>query len=620
MTNRTTNSATKRNVSYASLCFLFVLVSAALYSGNADHELLNWDDRTYVTNNPWVTNPNIDNVVSSFTEFRAGNWHPLTWLSYIPEYAFCGDRASCYKATNSVLHGINSFLVFLLTLLLVSRLQNRPIASIKSSPQVYAAALVAAVVFLVHPQHVESVIWVAQRKDLLCALFYFLGLIFYIANAGSDSLWRKYLPLLFFILAIMSKSMAISFPMVIVLLDIFLLHKERLIVKRDIAFTLQVLIIEKLPYYLLMVLIMWVTLNSQAVERLEQPSLLGVLAICASALQYYIVSFFLPWGFSPFYPVEIVSFSLLSYLPLAGICIAGIAYVAKNYSAQKLSTVALFILFFGVTLLPVLGVVKVGEQAYADRYSYIPMLGFYVLLGWTVSKIELGKTVKTQLLLAILIPALIFLLIQTRTYKDTWRDDLSFWSAVVDDYPSMAVTPYDNLANSYATIGDYESAIENYRQSIEIDSKQMMSYINLAGVYEFIGDRDNALLTFAAGADNNPQSAGALSSAGRAYLNAGDRQKASDYLQAASILMPDLPDVRLGRGMLSFSDGDLEAAIEHFEAVPRNVPQHLQANLLKAQAWGYIDKQEAMRVLDELRDLYGSIPQLDETRRLIENR
>ena len=294
------------------------------YSGNDSHELLTWDDDLYITNNNWVTNPSFENVVSIFTESKVSNWHPLTWLSYIPEYALCGTTASCYKSTNIILHGINAFLVFLLsgivlTLLLTDRSVDLFRFAREEDKEIFAASLMSAVLFCVHPQHAESVIWVAERKDLLCGIFYLLGLIVYIFQQSSrakstSSRALAFAPFVLFVLASMSKSMAITFPAVLILLDLTILKRWQGKGEGAVSqFLIRLAIRDKIHYHIVAVLIAVITLLSQSVASIDQPAMLERLLISISAINHYIFTFFAPVNLSPFYPVEILSSSLIDY-------------------------------------------------------------------------------------------------------------------------------------------------------------------------------------------------------------------------------------------------------------------------------------------------------------------
>ncbi|MCG8414236.1 MAG: hypothetical protein MI746_08455, partial [Pseudomonadales bacterium] len=452
---------------HAGLIVGLILGSLLIFGGVGDHELLNWDDRSYVANNPWVTNPNLSNTIEMFSQVRMSNWHPLTWLSFVPEYAACGDAAICYKITNAILHGLNSYLVVVLAALVFGVIGANgwwPDAEnvIYSYSQRQWAALISGLLFLVHPQHVESVTWVAERKDLLCGLFYFLALISY-CQERSDSYWRNYgLPMLFFVLAAMSKSMAVSLPAILIVLDMFLLHPKRLWKDQDTGFAVKVLVVEKIPFVVITLGLMLLTLQSQSADKLEPQSLSDTLALCLAGLQHYILSFVLPWGFVPFYPEEIVDGNVLNTLPLLAILVIGAVLLGRYGSFSRLVLTALFCSFFLITIAPVIGIVKVGEQAYADRYSYIPMLGFYLLTGWVLVQ---GLQKSWRLFTPAFLLAIGVLAGQSFAYKNTWQSDLVFWSTVVKNYPDVAATPLDNLANSHTALASYQQAIELYERS-----------------------------------------------------------------------------------------------------------------------------------------------------------
>ena len=612
---------------YISGAIALILISLLIYGGVGDHELLNWDDRSYTVANPWVTNPTPQNIAAMFTDVRMGNWHPLTWLSFVPEYALCGEQATCYKISNAVLHGINAFLVGVLCIVLLSlvetRLQPTDAAQelLRSSRAGLSfsqwVAVFASLLFLAHPQHVEAVTWVAERKELLCGLFYLLALLFYCWRV-DQSYWRNNWPVLFlFILALMSKSMAVSLPLALVLLDLFLLHQRRLLLQRDLHFAFSKLITEKLPYYALMLGAMLLTLISQTPGRLQPVALDDKLLTVLAGLQHYLLKFFLPLGYSPFYPQELVYEGLLSYLPALAMA-AGIGYgIYKSRESWHLPLILLALCFYLATLAPVLGIVKVGEQAFADRYSYLPTLGLYVMAGWCFAWM-LNKVGRMAIAL---IPAgllLVFVSLQSFAYKGVWRNDLVFWSNVVESYPDIAATPLDNLANSLSEAGEYQLALEYYERSIAANPQGLMAYLNQASVYEYLGNTEAALRTLENGVVANPDSAGLQSRTGKAFLLAGDLQRAAGYIENAQRLQPDLADVQLSRGMLDLMRGEVSNAVEFLASVPANMPQHYEAGLLLVQAQAQLDRGAAEATLASLIAQYGERPQLLELREALE--
>gem|GEM_PF-453844 len=604
---------------YLPAAVSLVLISLLIYGGAGDHELLNWDDRSYTVDNPWVSNPTPQNIVAMFTEVRMANWHPLTWLSFVPEYAVCGGRAVCYKLSNAVLHGINAFLLGIFTMVVLGqaakcmRLTDSARIVLNSSRAgldfSHWAALFAALLFLAHPQHVEAVTWVAERKELLCGLFYLLALIVY-CRQPEGTYWQCYgLTVAVVALALMSKSMAVSLPLMLVLLDLFLLHHPRLLVERDFKFALSKLLIEKLPFYVLMCGAMLLTLWSQTPDRLEAAAMDQKLLTILAGLQHYPLKFLLPFGFSPFYPQEMVYTGMISFLP-ALLLAAGLGfglYKARKSWFMPLLVLALFSYLLAVA--PVIGIVKVGEQAFADRYSYLPTLFLYLGAGCGFAYC----ICKASRLALVLVPAgllLVFVGLQSYTYKQVWRNDLVFWSTVVESYPDVAATPLDNLANSLSGAGEYAMAQDYYERSISVNPQGLMAYLNLASVQEYLGDTDAALRTLQQGVEANPGSAGLQSRAGRSFLLAGELQQAERYIEKAQALQPNLADVQLSRGMLDLMRGDVESAVGYLSAVPVSMPQHYEAGLLLVQALARLDGQQAMDALNGLLARYGERPQL----------
>ena len=605
-----------------------ILISLLIYAGVGDHELLNWDDRSYTVANPWVTNPTFQNLLSMFTEVRMGNWHPLTWLSFVPEYAICGDGALCYKLTNALLHGINAFLLGVFVIVLLGLVELRlelPAATLQLIRSSRAGlsfsqwvGLLSSLLFLAHPQHVEAVTWVAERKELLCGLFYLSALIVY-CRGYEWSYWRRNGAVLtLFILALMSKSMAVSLPLALVLLDVFLLHHQKLLREKDAAFAFSTLVIQKLPYFLLMFGAMLLTVISQTPGRLQPVALDEKLFTVLAGLQHYPLKFLLPVGFSPFYPQELVYSGMIGYLPLL-IFAGGTAFVFyKCRGSWSLPLLLLALLFYLVAVAPVIGIVKVGEQAFADRYSYLPTIGFYLIAGWCLAWLAF-RVSRLVMVLAPLCLLVIFLGLQSYAYKGVWRNDLVFWSTVVDSYPDVAATPLDNLANSLSQAGEYQLALDYYERSIAVNPQGLMAYLNLASVYDFLGESDAALNTLAAGVAANPDSAGLQSRAGKAFLLAGDLQQAGAYIENAQRLQPDLADVQLSRGMLDLMRGDVTSAIGFLAAVPGNMPQHYEAGLLLVQAQAQQDLDQAKATLGDLIARYGERPQLQELRESLES-
>jgi Tfp pilus assembly protein PilF len=604
----------------AGIMLALVICSVLVYSSTDDHELLNWDDRSYVTNNPWVTNPNPSNLIDMFTGSRMANWHPLTWLSYAPEYALCADNASCYKFSNAVLHGLNGFLVAILVMLVVLKLGIQPAPVLEKSKRwpamtsVTLAGVAAALLFVVHPQHVESVTWIAERKDLLCALFYFAALIAYLTASRSTYLKTYGWSFLFFVLALMSKSMAVSLPLSLMLFDVCLRRQQ--VTEQGVAGAIKVLFIEKLPFILIMQIAIAVTLATQSASEYAPVGFVGRLTFFVAGIEHYAISFLLPIGLSPFYPAAIAGINGLGVLTLLlfGSLLAWSLFRLGN--SRIAQAVSLVLLFFLLSLVPVSGLVPIGEHAFADRYSYIPLVGFYGMAGYLWACWQQGVPRNPLPVLALLVCCTL-LAVQSARYKQVWRNDLDFWSTIVEEFPTQAAMPIDNLANAHAVAGDYELAISSYRRSIAVQPSQALPYINLAGIYDFVDKSEQALAVLNEGLAINPDNTALLSRTGRALVERGELNAAQVLLERALSLNPDLPDTLLSAGMLHQRAGRLEAALQVLARVPPSMPQHYQANLHILEILMSQQSEFAEAQLMEMIEVYGATPQLEQARQLL---
>ncbi len=578
-----------------------LLVSWLVYGGNRHHVILEWDDIVYVSTNPWVIDPSWENMRELFTRSRLGNWHPLTWMSYIPEYRLCGDKAVCYKATNITLHGFNSFLVFWLG---YTVLRITPAISGISAPRAFGASAIAGLLFAAHPQHVESVMWISERKDLLCAMFFLLSMIFYLRRHSNPGGRSSPLPYLFFALALMSKSMAVTLPAVLILLDLWPLSRLQGAGWRGV---LRICVWEKLHFHLATVLLILVTLLTQEIDSMAQPSLMGKALIVASSLRHYLASFLFPVDLSPFYPVSVVvQQSSLGFVSFVGAILAGIALGTARFGAPFVAWLA----FFFVTLAPVIGVVKVGEQAFADRYTYLPMVGFYLVTGLAIASLPLRDSFRRIAIPVLTATLMLWLGANSREYKEVWQSDLRLWRHAAQRYAGLSATLHNNLGGAYFRAEQYASAIRELETAVEVDPTRADFYGNLGRANAFVGNAQAALRAFELAVEKNPLQVGTYVEAGGAHNRFGNPRRAMAYYTAALELDPANPPALLGLGKSLLILGDTQRFASVLERVPANSPESLDAQLLLAQGFGRFDKPRALRILDQIEAQYGAIKEV----------
>jgi protein O-mannosyl-transferase len=372
-------------VQLAVLCLLFAQTLAFDY--------VYFDDAEYVLENPAVrAGLTLEGIRWAFTSFYMSNWHPLTWLSHMLDVSLFGVDPGWAHIHNVALHGINSLLVYVLLLKLSGS---------------WGKAGVLSLVFLVHPLHVESVAWIAERKDLLCALFFLLGLILYDSYRASPGKLRYAGILLAFALSLLAKPMAVTFPVVLLILDFFV-YRNCFQAYRDAGPGGKVdyfrALVEKLPFIALALGSSIVTIAAQnagnSMAYLEAHSLISRWNTATTAYLMYLKQFVLPVDLVAFYPVITSSSASFLLIPSA---ILGALLVLALMVAPQYPLIMAGLSWYLMTLLPVIGLVQVGSQAHADRYMYLPSVGVllacvYLLPSRHSKRFQLGIVISSLFL------------------------------------------------------------------------------------------------------------------------------------------------------------------------------------------------------------------------------
>ena len=346
------------------IALIVALVSIAVYLPAVNNDFINWDDNQYIYQNPNLKAPDADFINWMFSTFYASNWHPLTWLSYGIDYALWGMNPTGYHLTNVLFHGLNVFLV----VLLIGSLFMKASGSLDGQG-LFASALVG-VFFGLHPLHVESVAWATERKDVLYAFFWLLSLLAYISYATSGRFRFRALfyglSLCSFALSLMSKPMAVTLPVVLLILDFYPLR--RLGSKKDF---LKVVLFEKFPFFLLSLISAVLTVLAQreggAMELMRHLSLVDRLWGAVKAAGFYLAKTVLPLNLSPFYPMN-PGTSVFTWEYLGALILFLCISILCLKFWKRLPVLISVWVFYIVTLLPTLSIIQVGEQAMADRF------------------------------------------------------------------------------------------------------------------------------------------------------------------------------------------------------------------------------------------------------------
>ncbi len=376
---------------------ILIVITLAVYMQAGNHQFLNYDDDAYVTINPHVASGITGrNIMWAFTSIEASNWHPITWLSHMADVQFYGLNPRGHHLTNVAIHTASALLLFLLLLRLTACLWQ----------SFFVAAL-----FALHPLHVESVAWVAERKDVLSAFFWFLTLFFYYEYVAKRKTSSYILALFSFVLGLMSKPMLVTLPIVMLLMDFWPLgryrHEQRGEDLREHLGRSIALIIEKIPFFVCSLFSGLITIYAQrttgAMSSLDLVPLWLRIKNALLAYVSYIGKTVWPQDLAVLYPFP-HSIPLWQAVGSLFVLIFLSASVFRAGRRHPYLVTGWF--WFLITLVPVVGIIQVGSQSMADRYTYIPLTGLFIMAAWGVPDLTRGLRHR-RVLLAVLAGAAI---------------------------------------------------------------------------------------------------------------------------------------------------------------------------------------------------------------------
>ena len=484
---------------------------------------VDWDDNIYVYDNSHILTLTSGFFRWAFTTLEGGNWHPLTWLSLGLDRLLWGTGPMGFHATNIFLHGLNTALVTILAALLISAgksvVSGREDESRISNRGMMAAA-VTGVLFGFHPIHVESVAWISERKDVLYAFFFLGGILTYMRYVWSRSdgmaqepFYRErssrwyFLTLLLFALSLLSKPMAVTFPVILLILDWYPLNRFE---NNERRFPV---LLEKLPFFALSLAASVVTIFGQTLQPLKRLSFMYRFLNGIQSLVMYLWKMLVPLDLLPFYPypndISLLSMRyLIALLIVAGIAISCLVLYKMKSGSSWIAAWGYYL----VTLLPVLGFIQVGTQSMADRYTYLPSLGPFLLTGLGLAlvvekKYESPSESMTFRYSALIVLGILALTLSSLTVKQTgiWKDGLTFWNYVIEKEPDRANTAYNNRGTIYINRGQFEEALRDFNAAIKINPNYLIYYSNRALVHSQLGNDTEALKDLTTALKLNPR-------------------------------------------------------------------------------------------------------------------
>ncbi|HVM76334.1 MAG TPA: tetratricopeptide repeat protein [Candidatus Saccharimonadales bacterium] len=535
-----------------TLSLLLVLATVALYNGATRAPFLNLDDVIYVTQNPEVLSGlNRHSLVWAFTTTTAANWHPLTWLSHEVDCQMFGLNPAGPHMVNVLLHALNAALLFWL---------------LAAATGTTWRSLMVAALFALHPINVESVVWIAERKNVLSMFFFLLALGAYGRYARRPGLGRHLAVAVLYALALMAKPQVITFPFALLLLDYWPLDRAgggRASWKK--------LVWEKIPWFLLSAASAAITMKAQGTARHEGIPVWLHVANAGLAYAKYVGKTFWPADLAPLYPHPGGAIDLPAAV---GACaaIVAVSVLAVIFRGKRYLFAGWF--WFLGTMVPMVGLVQVGVQAMADRYAYIPVLGIFVIVCWGVPELlgrrEEARAPRRSRQFAALVGISVFVLsalsFALRRQVNLWTDNLTLWQHTLAVTKNNFIAE-DNVATALLEKGRPEEAIEYFRRAQAIRPGDPISKLNIASYEQQHGNAREAI----AGYDQviqlteNPTFlALAHSNRGFAYLSLGDDARAGEDFRAALAAGENNSAAYLGLGMLARKAGDLRGAERDF--------------------------------------------------------
>jgi len=538
---KTSGSSTLQNKSfvipswaiYAVIAFAGLIYVRALFNG-----FVNLDDDAYLFDNPFIRNFSLQGISAIFSNFYEANYHPLTTLTYLFEYRIFGLNPLPYHALNVLLHLVNIMLVYKLT----EKLSGNKLT-----------ALLVSILFAVHPMHVESVAWVSERKDVLYTMFYLSSLLIYNKYLTTGFKAGNYwICLLLFVLSLLSKSAAITLPVLLIAIDLF--KKRKLNTK---------MFLEKIPFLALSVLFGILALLSQ--QQAFKSVAVSYSFIERIFLFTYTISFYLIKLVAPF------SLSVMHYYPNTGggalpwyyyaslpflLIMVWLVVRRSNFRREKLFGIFFFLIVISIML----QIVSVGDTITAERYTYVSYIGLFFIAGSWIPKIKTDSLKKA----ALVVCGIFLIMCSYMTWEriSVWKDGKVLFTDVVKKYPEN-YPAYWMRGNIYYKYNDYQKALQDYNKSIQLFPDFAPSLAARAKVLlKGFNDPKAALPDLNRSIQLDSTVAETYSDRGMAYAQIGDTAAGLRDFNKAIKLNPELSKAYINRSALKANMGNTQGALE----------------------------------------------------------
>ncbi|MGA2255165.1 MAG: tetratricopeptide repeat protein [Thermoguttaceae bacterium] len=575
----------RRPYGLLAVCGFLILAVIIVFGQTASHDFVNFDDNDYVYENPHVRGGLTGaGAAWAITTYHAANWHLLTWLSHMLDCQLYGLKPGGHHLTNVFLHVAAAILLFL--------------ALRRMTGALWCSAWVAAV-FAIHPLRVESVAWVAERKDVLSGLLFMLVLWLYAHYAQRPDSWGRYLLVVAsFALGLTAKPMLVTLPFVLLLLDYWPLGRLKSGPRADggrwtvdgkepnqspttnhhpLSISFPRLIVEKIPLFILAAVSCVVTLAAQreAMRSLEQVAPAGRVGNAAVAYVAYLGKMLYPAGLAALYPFPKAPPPVWEVLAAATVLLA--ISTAVFVARRKCPCLLFGWLWYLGTLLPVSGLVQVGNQAMADRYTYLTQIGLYMALAWGAAQAAASRPSCRWPFAAV--SALVAAGLMVCAWQQTrhWRDSQTLWTHTLACTPQNQVAHCD-LGNALVRRGQVVEAIEHYKRALEIKPNFAEAHCDLGNALVGRGQVDEAIGHYRRALEIRPDYFEAHNNLGLALAGRGQVDEAIILYRKALKIEPDYVEAHNNLGNALAGSGQVDEAIAHYRRALEIKPDFAEAN------------------------------------------
>jgi len=535
----------RKKIIYSSL--IIIVISVLSFSNSIKNNFVNWDDDILVLNNDDIKSLKKDNFSAFFSNYYVGHYHPLTMISYAIDYGIGELKPKVYHIHNLILHILNSILLLLIFFHFFKRID---------------IALLLVLLFAVHPLKVESVSWISERKDLLYSFYYLGGILSYLYYLKNDRK-IKYIILCFilFILALLSKTSAVTLPVILLLIDYY--YKPKAFLKS---------ILEKIPFFIVSIAFgiftIYILKESDAIYDIsDKYNFVDRLFLPFYAIAFYIVKLFVPFDLSASYFFTEKINGLLPWYYYASPIVIVIAIFLIKKTKEIRKELIFGFLFFLISIFLFLQILPSGRVIVADRYAYIPYIGLLFIIGKLfLLKTENKKGKKNKrTYISIIVIFIIVFIFQTRERNKVWQNGETLFTDIINDYPKNSIGYVNRgIAKYYGFTDnnkiDYISAIKDFNKALSFDLESVKALFNRGNCLYNLNDLNGALNDFNRVIEIDPFHAKAYNNRGLVFsvLN-NDNNALSDYNKAIEI-NPEYSDAILNRGITYFNMNNIEKA------------------------------------------------------------